>query len=1095
MTDFDKIQQKLKQFSSKYYTNELIKGFILFISLGLLYLLFTLFIEYFLWLKPTARTILFWVFIAVELFLLVRFIGFPLFKLFGIKKGISQEESSKIIGNYFPEVKDKLLNVLQLKQSSYSSDLLIASIEQKARNLKPIPFVKAVNFKTNLKYAKYLLIPLFIWLISLLSGANKELSQSFSRVVNHTENYIPPAPFYFNLLSKKLTVVQGEPLTVAFSTLGDVVPDEVKIIYKGQQYFLNNQGNKTFSYTFSEINSPFEFFLKANNVSSNTYKVNVIKTPTIQNINLELFYPSYTRKKNEKINNTGNITIPQGTVVKWNVKTHQTDSVLFINQKRKSYFYKNKENYFSHKKRIKENINYQIAVSNQNLSEYEKLQFAIDVVKDEHPLISVTSNIDSISRGTAYFAGQISDDYGLSALQIVYYNIKNPHNQQTYNLKIGKENVQSFFYEFPKNLNLQKGIDYELFFQVFDNDAVNGNKKASSRKFSFRKKTDSEEKEELLSEQKSYIKSLENSLEKQQNTKKEVDKIQFDLQNKKQISWNDQKKITDLVKRQKQYQQMMQQQAEKIQENFSEKKEQSKQLEEKKEELKNRIEELKKLEKQQKLLDELMKVAEKLKREELINKTKELAEQNKQQERSLERILELTKRFYVEQKATQIQEKLKELAKKQESLSQKKETKKEEQEKINTEFDEIQKELKELQKENQDLKRPMDIPHMDNMQKKTQNELNKAKEKLSKEDNSGAKKNQKNAAKKMRQMSSKMEQSMQAEMTGLEEENEKDLRKILENLLIFSFKQEDLLNIIKKSSADHPDFGKNIRKQHQLKTYFEHIDDSLFVLSMRSPKISSKIQDQLAIAHYNLDQSLNNLSNNRFNQGSSNQQYVMTAANTLADMLSDYLNAMKNPKQGEGSGKGKGKGKSISLPDIIQKQSELMEKMKKGMGKKQGEGKNGKEGEGGKKENQGNNEQMNEELYKIYQEQARLRQQLENAIKNGKEGNNGKAKRALQKMEQLENKILEKGFSQENIRRMQDLNYELLKLDKATFEQGMDEKRKSTTSTTEYEKKRIKELQFKEKYFNQNEILNRQSLPLQQIYKKRVQEYFKKTKD
>jgi len=47
MSGFKKIEQKLHQFTRKYYVNELIKGIILFLSLGFLYLFFTLFLEYF----------------------------------------------------------------------------------------------------------------------------------------------------------------------------------------------------------------------------------------------------------------------------------------------------------------------------------------------------------------------------------------------------------------------------------------------------------------------------------------------------------------------------------------------------------------------------------------------------------------------------------------------------------------------------------------------------------------------------------------------------------------------------------------------------------------------------------------------------------------------------------------------------------------------------------------------------------------------------------------------------------------------------------------------------------------------------------------
>ena len=109
------IFQKLEFFIKKFYTNELIKGSIFFVGLGLLYFLFTLFIEYFLWLKPIGRTILFVFFVVVEALLLIRFVAFPIFKLFKLQKGINFEEASSIIGTHFTEVSDKLINFLHIK--------------------------------------------------------------------------------------------------------------------------------------------------------------------------------------------------------------------------------------------------------------------------------------------------------------------------------------------------------------------------------------------------------------------------------------------------------------------------------------------------------------------------------------------------------------------------------------------------------------------------------------------------------------------------------------------------------------------------------------------------------------------------------------------------------------------------------------------------------------------------------------------------------------------------------------------------------------------------------------------------------------------
>jgi len=203
------IFDKLEGFIKKFYTNELIKGVILFIGLGLLYFIFTLLIEYFLWLSTSGRTILFWLFVCVESFLLIRFIAFPLFKLFKLQQGINYEQASAIIGNHFSEVQDKLLNFLQLANQSQTSELLAASIEQKAASLQPIPFSNAVNFAKNKKFLPYAIIPILLLILFFVTGNSSVISNSFDRVVHFQTKYAPPAPFEFVLLNKSLTAQQN----------------------------------------------------------------------------------------------------------------------------------------------------------------------------------------------------------------------------------------------------------------------------------------------------------------------------------------------------------------------------------------------------------------------------------------------------------------------------------------------------------------------------------------------------------------------------------------------------------------------------------------------------------------------------------------------------------------------------------------------------------------------------------------------------------------------------------------------------------------------------------------------------------------------
>ena len=47
----------------------------------------------------------------------------------------------------------------------------------------------------------------------------------------------------------------------------------------------------------------------------------------------------------------------------------------------------------------------------------------MNVVKDEYPEINLQSKVDSTNSQIVYFLGKVSDDYGLSKLQLVYKEI------------------------------------------------------------------------------------------------------------------------------------------------------------------------------------------------------------------------------------------------------------------------------------------------------------------------------------------------------------------------------------------------------------------------------------------------------------------------------------------------------------------------------------------------------------------------------------------------------------------------------------------------------------------------------------------------
>lgn len=1114
MSDFLIIRDKLEQFIRRFYGNELLKGSIMFVAIGLLYFIFTLLVEYILWLEPIARTVLFWTFVVVELVLLGKFIVFPLMKLFKLQKGIGHEEASKIIGNHFPEVNDKLLNVLQLAQDKTKSELLLASIDQKAIELKPIPFKLAISLKKSLKYIKFAAIPCLVFLISFLTGKTEWFRDSYKRVVHYRMVYEPPAPFQFFISNGDLNAIENKDFKLNIKTAGDVIPGNAQIHYNDQTFFLQQIAPGEFEYIFNQPQNDIKFHLSANTVNSRTYSLNVTKTPILLNFVMDLDYPPYLNKENESFKSTGSATVPEGTVVTWNAITKSTDYVSIYADDTLNFEIKG-QNKFEAKKQIHSKYDYTISTGNSALKDYENLSFSVRVIKDEYPELNVEAEKDSVDNQTLYFWGQVSDDYGINRLQLVYYPSGEEEKKTHIDIPISNSNFDEFIIDFPNNLDLLEGVGYELYFQVFDNDALHNFKSVKSNLFSFRKLTNDEIESIRLNEQNETIKDLGKTQEKLREQDKQLEELSKIQKEKQELNFNDKKKFESFLKRQKQQEELMMNFNQKLRENIENTGEKNERNDLFKEDLMERIKENEdQIKQDEKLLEELEKLKEKIQKEEFAEKLEELAKQSKNKQRGLKQLLELTKRYYVAKKAEKLQQQLEELSKEQNNLSEEKKENntKEEQEKLNESFKGLQEEIEQLQKDNKALQKPLEIPRdklteeeikkeqkeaFDNLNKREENDKN-GNQNDSEKNKSEAIKKQKSAADKIKKLSESMKMPMS--MSGMEQlsEDAEMLRQILDNLVLFSFDQENLMNTFKNIDINNNKYSKLMRKQNSLREHFEHIDDSLFALSLRQPKISEKINGQITEVFFNIDNSLTQLSENQIYQGISSQQYTLTATNVLASFLSDILDNIE-AQMSKMLGLGRGN-QDIQLPDIIMSQEELNKKMEDGL-KKEGMDNNGKPEEQGNDNPNGkrsgsegaDQEELNGELYEIYQEQQRIKNALKDKLDRlGENGDNGKI---LKDMEEIELDLINKGFTNRTLEKMNDLHYQLLKLENAAFTQGIDNKRQSETNFIEFINDANEPRLFRKEYFNAIEILNRQSLPMKEAYKSKVQKYFKKIND
>ncbi|MGW9684569.1 hypothetical protein [Flagellimonas sp. 2504JD1-5] len=1139
MDGYNNIIGKLNEFTRRYYIKQLIKGGLLFVSLGLLFLLTVMYLEYSLWLDQNWRLFLFWSFILVEVGLLYRFILTPVFYLFKVKKGLSNKEAARLIGKHFINIDDKLFNLLELAENKERSELLLASIEQKSQNLNSFAFVKAVDVKEGLSYAKYAVAPILIIVAIWLSGNIASFFGSYTRVVNYDLAYERPAPFIFRVLNDKLEVLDNESLTIDVEVIGEILPENVFLVVDDEQLLLKRTGDR-FTYTFEAPVLESDFYFTANGWDSRMYSMKSLMTPTLVDFKMKFRYPSYLGKEPDVITGTGNGIVPEGTVVTWDIQGNGVDqiSVALIDT---TIVLKKLDNGFVGKLKAFNSFSYELSTSNVNIQNFERLGFQLEVIKDAYPVIEVEQILDSVNYNQSFFVGETLDDYKVSSIRVVCYPVDDRKAVQRITLESPNTNIHRFYYTFPSGFELAEGKGYKVFFEVIDNDGLRNGKLTRSRTFNANLYGDNELITKKLDEKNRILEKFDNSLKNYKEQEEELSRIYEEQKKENNFDFEKRTEIRDFLQKQRQQEQLMEKFSSKLKENFD-KDDSSNQMEKM---LKERLERQElEAKKNEKLLEELEKLSDKINKEDLKKRLEEIGKKQNASARNLEQILELTKRYYVTEKMSQLSKELEKLAERQDLLSKMKlddyiDNKLQKDE--NNKFKELSNELDTLRKDNENLKKPLNMNVAPRDQESVKKDQQDALEEINKhqgneessesqqKEKSGNKisQKQKSAAQKIRDMSQAMQQSAMGGGGSSDTEDAEMLRQILDNLVTFSFKQENLFDTMENANTDVSQFSKTVRNQKELRRLFEHVDDSLFALSLRRAELSEFVNEQITEVYYNIDKSLESIADNQIFQGSSYQQYVINSTNALADFLANVLDNMQQSMQpGQGSGQGGG---DFQLPDIIEGQRGIGEKMKgSGQGQKdksgeegeRGEGKDGesegkeegqdgnKEGNGrengepngqdGKDGNQGENGQdgSNEmglnEIYEIYKEQQHLRHQLEKQLQDMIDASDRNlAKKLIQQMERFENDLLENGITQRTRNRANNIQHQLLKLDNAVLKQGMKKERKSTTNLNGFSNPIITKPEALKEHRNQIEILNRQALPLRQNYDKKVKVFFK----
>ncbi|MCO6462081.1 MAG: DUF4175 domain-containing protein [Saprospiraceae bacterium] len=1048
---------KLDQFIRKFYLNKIIRGSLYLLGFVTLYFTVIALLENFFYFGTGGRKVLFYSFVAASAFTLIRWIIIPMMKYFRLGATITNEQAATIIGSHFPDVKDKLLNVLQLSRQSAQhpdSSLLLAGIEQKTRELQPIPFKNAIDLRTNKKYLKYTIPPVLLLLV-LLFAAPSLIKKPANRLLHNDKEFEREAPFTFNIVNKTLQVPEFDNFTLEVNLKGSSLPNQVDIVYNNTPYRLTRGDKGLYSYTFTNVQDNIDFHLQAAGFSSKPYKLDVLKKAGMTDIGVKMVYPAYIGRAPETVKGTGDIVVPFGTKVSWDIYTRMADQVsMDFEGNSPIVAHKSGNNHFSFLKTALNDQNYKVFIGNKQLPHSDSLAYSIHVVMDEYPTISLEQYVDSSNQKLVYLSGNVSDDYGISKIRMVQQIRTENGKTITRTIPLERPAAKQGFYSYLLDidaLKLNPGDDLTYFFEVFDNDGTRGPKSSKTYSLAYKKPTVKQIEKNIDQSTKEIQSELEKTLKESRKINDAIQKLRDKLLQQKSLNWQDKEELNKLLEKQQQLQEQLQKTQEKLEQkrkDEQEVKEQNPELQEKQQKLDEMLKEMQNPE-EQKLMDRIKELMDKLDKKESLQQLEKMSQQNEQQNKSLDRLMELMKQLELESKVQDQIKKLNELAEKQDKLAEQtdksqkeQEQLKKEQEQIKKDFEDVQKKMDEIQKDNKELNAPKKLSDQKEEQQQTEDDLKKAEDQLNKKDNKNASKSQKSASKKMKQMAQNLQNDMAASEQEQIELDMKAVRQLLENIIGLSFNQEGLINQYNATMINTPKYVSLNREQKKIKSDFKMVDDSLVALSKRVIQIESFILKKVGEVNDNLDKTMDNLEDRNKPLAAQTQQQAMTSLNDLALMLSEALAQMQMQAQGQpgsgscskpgGSNPKNGKpskaGEMPQMDKITQGQQKMTEAMRQQL----------EQMKQGKKPGSENFGQLAAQQAKV----RKLLQDMDNQMKQ-----NGQGKKQIQDiidaMDQIEKDLVNRRLTNEMLRRQQEITVRLLEEERAQRQQQQDEQRKA----------------------------------------------------
>ncbi|MBI4429190.1 MAG: hypothetical protein HY562_08725 [Ignavibacteriales bacterium] len=896
----------------------------------------------------SVRTGLFFTAVLGVAILSTWFAARPLLKIFRVLPAYNDFELARKVGEFFPQIRDRLLNLLQLERemargsSAYSAELVDASFQDLAAGVQGLDFAASVDTTDASKWRK---LNLFVAMASLLCLVTfpTALGSSLYRLLHFDREFVPPAEYTFEVSPGNKEVVKGDNVTVRVRVRSVSHPlqivKELSLFHKieGQENFdqvkLRVDTSGSFQTLLTNVRASTMYFAQVEDVQSEWYELKAVDRPILRSFRLRLDFPSYTqlppRMQEEFI---GDVTALAGTKisVSGSASKDLREAAIVLRDGRKKEVAVSGEKFTSTFTLETETSYFLHMKDDEGLANLNPVNYQLRIIPDESPTISIVEpgrNLDIAGSQSLNLLVHARDDFGFSQLRLGYRLVHSRYERPSTDYKLvpirlpsdaGAEVEVPYTWDLSR-LDLVPEDVVEYFAEVFDNDVVRGPKSARSAVFLIRLPSLEEVFTDVNKGHEQSLDELNQALETAKELKENIESINQDLKKNKDFDWQKQKKLEEMAKKYQEVQKKLEDVKSRVDQMIQKMDQQgvlSQETMEKYFELQQLFEQLNS-EEMQKIAKQMQQAMQNVNKDQLRQALQRMTFSEERFRQSIERTINLLKRIQVEQKLEEVKKRTEELAKEQKELleeSAKSEAHPQRQNELAKQQEDLARKEVSMEEAAEDLQQRMEEFFSEMPAEKLQkmNEQMK-KQKLGQQMSQAAqhmRQGRQQQAASLQQQAQQQLQEFGEQLDALQQEMLQqnaqyvmnEMRRAISNLLELSKREEELKQQSQNAPPNSPQLRQNAQDQMRLMQDLGNVIQGLSEVSQRSFAITPEMGQSIGEALSRMQNAMRNLDIRSGSAASAEQNAAMAALNKAAIQLQGALQSMMQGGQGGGMG-------------------------------------------------------------------------------------------------------------------------------------------------------------------------------------------------